>query len=118
MAVFDVVANNADRKGGHVLRDQGGKVFGVDHGLTFNTDDKLRTVLWGWAGRKLPAEAVDVLTAMDGDLDDDGPLRGALAPLLSRAEIERTRERVEELLARGRHPRPGHGRPMIPWPAF
>jgi uncharacterized repeat protein (TIGR03843 family) len=118
MAVFDVVANNADRKGGHVLRDLRGKVFGVDHGLTFNTDDKLRTVLWGWAGKKLTAEAVEVLTAMETDLDDDGPLRAALAPLLSRAEIERTRERIVDLLAKGRHPRPGHGRPMIPWPAF
>src|SRR5450631_3609987 len=56
MAVFDVIANNADRKGGHVLRDLDGGVRGVDHGLTFNVEDKLRTVLWGWAGRKLPVD--------------------------------------------------------------
>jgi uncharacterized repeat protein (TIGR03843 family) len=118
MAVFDVIANNADRKGGHVLRDVRGKVFGVDHGLTFNTDDKLRTVLWGWAGRRLPEQAVETLTTMDADLDDAGPLREALAPLLARSEIERTRERIADLLAKGRYPRPGRGRPMIPWPAF
>ena len=51
---FDVVVNNADRKGGHVLDDEPTATwYGVDHGLTFNVDDKLRTVLWGWAGRPL-----------------------------------------------------------------
>ena len=55
MAVLDAVVNNADRKGGHILRAADGRVRGVDHGLTFNEDDKLRTVLWGWAGRALTA---------------------------------------------------------------
>ncbi len=118
MAVFDVVANNADRKGGHVLRDHAGGVFGVDHGLTFNTDDKLRTVLWGWAGQRLTAEAVQVVERLVSDLGEHGPLREALAPLLTRAEIDRTADRAGQLLLRGRHPRAGTGRPMIPWPAF
>ena len=51
MAVFDVLINNADRKGGHVLRDVDGRVYGVDHGVCLHTEDKLRTVLWGWAGK-------------------------------------------------------------------
>ena len=49
LAVFDVLINNADRKGGHILGSEG-RVFGVDHGISFHTDPKLRTLLWGWAG--------------------------------------------------------------------
>lgn len=118
MAIFDAVANNADRKGGHVLRDASGAVFGVDHGLTFNTDHKLRTVLWGWAGERLPGPEREALSALVTDLDGDGPLAGALAPLLDPEEVESTRRRARWLLSAGRHPRPAAGRPAIPWPAF
>jgi uncharacterized repeat protein (TIGR03843 family) len=118
MAVFDVVANNADRKGGHILRDAAGGVFGVDHGLTFNVEEKLRTVLWGWAGDRLTDEAVEVLSRLDGQLCPDGPLHAVLTDLLSGAEAARTHTRVVRLLAKKRHPRPGPGRPQIPWPAF
>jgi uncharacterized repeat protein (TIGR03843 family) len=118
MAVLDAVANNADRKGGHILRDAGGHVYGVDNGLTFNEDDKLRTVLWGWAGEPLVPEAVDVLTELAADLDGDGPLRRGLLGLLDRREVQRTAHRVRMLLRSGRHPRPGTRRPSIPWPAF
>ena len=118
MAVLDAVANNADRKGGHILRSGDGRVYGVDHGLTFNEDDKLRTVLWGWAGEPLAPEAVDVLTELAADLDDDGPLRRGLLGLLERREVQRTAHRVRMLLRSGRHPRPGGHRPSIPWPAF
>jgi uncharacterized repeat protein (TIGR03843 family) len=118
MAVLDAVANNADRKGGHILRAPDGHVYGVDNGLTFNEDDKLRTVLWGWAGEPLAPEAVDVLTELAGDLDDDGPLRQGLLGLLERREVQRTAHRVRMLLRSGRHPRPGGRRPSIPWPAF
>ena len=118
MAVFDIVANNADRKGGHVLRDLTGGVRGVDHGLTFNVEDKLRTVLWGWAGHKLPPDILDVLRRLQADLDRQGPLTGRLASLLAAAEVDRTAFRVERLLRSGRFPRPGGSRHPIPWPAF
>ena len=59
MAVFDVVVNNADRKGGHVLAMPDGHRFGVDHGVSFHVDDKLRTVLWGWAGEPLDPDDAD-----------------------------------------------------------
>jgi uncharacterized repeat protein (TIGR03843 family) len=118
MAIFDVVANNADRKGGHVLRDAAGTVFGVDHGLTFHTDHKLRTVLWGWAGERLPERECEALTELIADLDGDGPLARGLAALLDREEIETTRRRAHRLLSGRRHPRPTAGRPAIPWPAF
>lgn len=118
LAIFDVVANNADRKGGHVLRDGSGAVFGIDHGLTFNLDDKLRTVLWGWAGERLSAEEREVLSRLVDDLATGGPLCRGLRALLSAAEVERTRERARDLLTAGCHPRPARGRPAIPWPAF
>ncbi|MDQ1292341.1 MAG: hypothetical protein QG608_219 [Actinomycetota bacterium] len=118
MAVFDVVANNADRKGGHVLRDSTGCVFGVDHGLTFNVEDKMRTVLWGWSGDPLPAEVCGVLAALGTDLQADSSLHRELSAVLSPDEVGRTARRAESLLASGRHPGPLPDRPSLPWPAF
>ncbi|HET9654108.1 MAG TPA: SCO1664 family protein [Kineosporiaceae bacterium] len=118
MAVFDVVANNADRKGGHVLRDASGTVFGVDHGLTFHAEHKLRTVLWGWSGERLTAAENETLARLLADLDGDGPLATGLARLLDPEEVAGTRHRAARLLSAGRHPRPAPGRPAIPWPAF
>jgi uncharacterized repeat protein (TIGR03843 family) len=118
MALFDVVANNADRKGGHVLRDTGGRVWGVDHGLTFNTEDKLRTVLWGWSGGRLEPEELEGLTRLARDLEGAGPVSRALAGLLSMPEVAQTALRVTRLVSTRRLPRPGVGRPSIPWPAF
>jgi uncharacterized repeat protein (TIGR03843 family) len=118
MALFDAVANNADRKGGHVVRDGDGAVFGVDHGLTFNVDDKLRTVLWGWAGERIPAADLELVAVLAGDLEDGGPVRSALADLLSAAELDRTARRARRLVSAGRYPRPNPTRPPIPWPAF
>jgi uncharacterized repeat protein (TIGR03843 family) len=118
MAVFDVVANNADRKGGHILRDPAGGVRGVDHGLTFNLDEKLRTVLWGWAGRRLPGELQEDLRRLCSDLGPGNGLHDELTRLLTVAEVERTGVRVSRLLDSGRFPRPGASRHPIPWPAF
>ncbi|GAB7189513.1 SCO1664 family protein [Kineococcus sp. NUM-3379] len=116
VAVLDVVLNNADRKAGHVLPGPGGAVHGVDHGLTFHEDDKLRTVLWGWAGARLLDPEREVLERLEQDLQDR--LGEVLAGLLAPAEVEGTLERVRRLLRRGRLPRPGQGWPAIPWPAF
>jgi uncharacterized repeat protein (TIGR03843 family) len=116
MAVFDVVINNADRKGGHVLPRSDGKVFGCDHGVCFNVDEKLRTVLWGWAGQKIGAPARTVLERLCQQLDSD--LGQALSDLLTRTEVEATRRRVRRLLRTGVFPSPGDGWPAIPWPPF
>lgn len=117
MAVFDAVIDNADRKGGHVLVSDD-HVWGVDHGLSFNVDDKLRSVLWGWQGRPLPADCLDVLDALATDLRPRGTLARTLADLLTADEIARTRERVLDLLAARTFPRPSRYGPMIPWPPF
>ncbi|MEU4889971.1 MULTISPECIES: SCO1664 family protein [Streptomyces] len=116
LAVFDAVVNNADRKGGHLLPDAGGRLHAIDHGVTFNAEDKLRTLLWGWAGEPLPAEAVGVLERLAEELAPGGPLAGRLGELITPAETDAVRRRVARLLRTGRHPEPGGDWPPIPWP--
>jgi uncharacterized repeat protein (TIGR03843 family) len=118
MAVFDAVIDNADRKGGHVLAGADGQVWGVDHGLSFNVVDKLRTVLWGWQGEPLLDDAVEVLRALASDLDRGSVLSEALCDLLSEPEVARTRQRIDVLLRRRTFPEPRRGGPVIPWPPF
>ncbi|MBT3167618.1 SCO1664 family protein [Streptomyces sp. Vc74B-19] len=116
LSVLDAVINNADRKGGHLLPTAEGPLYGIDHGVTFNTENKLRTLLWGWAGEPLTEEALDVLKALRDALAASGPLTTVLTPLITPAEIEATRARVETLLTTGTHPEPGTEWPAIPWP--
>ena len=117
IAVFDAAVNNTDRKGGHLLPFAGAShVYGVDHGVTFSTVPKLRTVLWGWRGQPFADEEIAGLErlaeALRGDLARD------LAGLLSRGEIAATRRRVDALLAARRFPLPRPDWPAIPWPPF
>ncbi len=116
LSVLDVVLNNADRKGGHLLLDAAGALYGVDHGICLHAEPKLRTLLWGWAGEPLAAEAVEVLTALAADLDGD--LGDELHEHLTRREVTAMASRVQWLLRAGRHPVPGRGRPAVPWPPF
>lgn len=116
MAVFDVLVNNADRKGNHVLAMPDGHRYGVDHGLTFHTDHKLRTVLWGWVGDELTAEELDgidrVVAGLDGELGRD------LADLLSADEVASLAVRCAVLRASGQFPGPSGEMPAVPWPLF
>lgn len=116
LAVLDAVINNGDRKGGHLLPTADGNLYAIDHGVTFNVDDKLRTLLWGWAGEPLPAETTQALTEVAAALADGAPLATRLTELLTPAEIEALRGRVGVLLAAGRHPVPSGEWPSIPWP--
>lgn len=114
IAVFDVVVNNTDRKGGHVLAMGDGHRFGVDHGVCFHVEDKLRTVLWGWAGQPLrPAEREAV-----AGLAADDALHDSLREHLTPSEVRALVRRCERLLDEGRLPQPVGGWPSIPWPAF
>ncbi|HEU5266497.1 MAG TPA: SCO1664 family protein [Jatrophihabitans sp.] len=114
ISIFDAVINNADRKGGHLLPTVGGHVYGVDHGVSFSVEDKLRTVLWQWADARLPRPCVDVLSCLRAELDRG--LGQRLAELLTRREVRQTRLRIDRLLSTGRHPEPGDGWPPVPWP--
>jgi uncharacterized repeat protein (TIGR03843 family) len=116
MAVFDAVVNNADRKGGHLLPTVDGHVFGVDHGVCFSVDDKLRTLLWRWRGKRLTDESVDVLSELRAELE--GELGAALADQLHRDEVLATVRRVDRLLSTRRHPMPSGDWPPVPWPPF
>ncbi|MEU4267464.1 SCO1664 family protein [Streptomyces sp. NPDC026092] len=116
LAVLDAVINNGDRKGGHLLPAPDGRLYGIDHGVTFHVDDKLRTLLWGWAGEELPAEATAVLERLDGFLAPGTPLATRLAELLTAAEVDALRRRVTALRTTGRHPEPSGQWPAIPWP--
>jgi uncharacterized repeat protein (TIGR03843 family) len=114
LAVLDAVINNADRKGGHLLPAADGRLYGIDHGVTFHTDDKLRTLLWGWAGEPLPAESVTVLEALYAELS--GALGERLRELITEDETEAVRARTGRLLRTGIHPVPSGEWPSIPWP--
>lgn len=115
-AVFDAVANNADRKGSHLILDDEGSLWGFDHGVSFHTDTKLRTVLWGWAGEPLPAVEQDRLRALDPMLEEAAEVGATLVPLLTRAERQAVRNRVRRLIARAKYPRPHGDWPAVPWP--
>jgi hypothetical protein len=116
MSVFDAVINNADRKGGHLLPTPDGHVYGVDHGVCFSVEDKLRTLLWRWRGRPLPGEAVGVLEQLLAGLRAD--LGATLRALLSETEVVAVEHRLRRLLSTGRHPMPSDDWPAIPWPPF
>jgi uncharacterized repeat protein (TIGR03843 family) len=120
MALFDAAVNNADRKVGHLLPVVGGPggvhVFGVDHGICFAADPKLRTVLWAWRGEPLTPDETGMLERLRLALGDG--LGDALGKLLSAREIAATWSRLDDLLASGRFPHPLPGRPAIPWPPY
>jgi uncharacterized repeat protein (TIGR03843 family) len=115
MALFDAVINNADRKGGHLLPiGAGAHIFGIDHGIAFHCEDKLRTLLWGWRGRKLSHSEREVLERLrfDAELDE------RLLQLLTTREVTATHRRIDRLLRTGVFPSPSGDWPAIPWPPF
>ncbi|CVM08278.1 Phosphatidylinositol 3-and 4-kinase [Streptococcus pneumoniae] len=116
MAVFDVIVNDADRKGAHILAMPSGHRHGVDHGLTFHVDNKLRTVMCGWLGETLSEEERDgVARVLDGL---DGELGQGLAELLSAEEIEVLADWCTALIDDGIFPAPSGLTPALPWPLF
>jgi uncharacterized repeat protein (TIGR03843 family) len=114
MALLDAVVNNADRKAGHVLIDGSGQVWGIDHGVTFSEEDKLRTVLWGWAGEALRDEELVWLKSLESHVDDVG----GWSELLTAQEVRSTLSRIRRLQDQGCYPQPFEGWPALPWPIF
>lgn len=116
-AVFDVVINNADRKGSHLVLDQSGSLWGFDHGLSAHTEPKLRTVLWGWVGRPLPATELARLEALAGSLSNpQSAVARSIKELLSPDEVGAVGERIAGLLTTGLFPEPNGRGPAVPWP--
>jgi uncharacterized repeat protein (TIGR03843 family) len=110
LAAFDIVANSADRKGGHCLIDDDGRLWAIDNGLTFHQEFKVRTVVWDFAGDPLPGELADALRRLL-----DGGLPPTLAALLDTFERDAVLTRAGALLASGRLPHDPTGR-RYPWP--
>jgi uncharacterized repeat protein (TIGR03843 family) len=115
MAVFDVLINNADRKGGHILSAIDGHVYGVDHGVSLHIEDKLRTVLWGWAGKPVDDETVQTVAGLRDAIR--ARLGDELCEHLTDREVEALLARTIALLDNPVMPTPDRRRP-IPWPAF
>ena len=115
IALFDFIANNADRKSGHCLLGTDGRIWAVDHGITFHVHPKLRTVIWDFSGLVIPEDIMRDLEDFQRQLNRPGPLLEALSALLSSAEIEALKQRVRRVLSDGIFPHPGPRR-NIPWP--
>ena len=116
-AVFDVVINNADRKGSHLVLDGSGSLWGFDHGVSCHAEPKLRTVLWGWVGRPLPEAELDRLETLLGWLGNPlSPVSQTIKVLLSSAEVEAVSRRISDLLTTGLFPQPSGRAPAVPWP--
>ena len=114
-AALDVVINNADRKGGHVIEDENGRLWAVDHGVSFHVEPKLRTVIWSYAEEPLGDEVERGLARLQKELEPGAALRTRLDGLLAPEEVVATRGRVHSLLSAGKFPSPGSERPL-PWP--
>jgi hypothetical protein len=116
LVLFDYIINNADRKGGHCLLDETGHIWAIDHGITFNVDHKLRTVIWDFAGQPIEPQLLADLETLCQKLDDPHhAFVQNLCSLLSTAEINAFRRRVQRVLHNRRYPRTGPG-PNYPWP--
>lgn len=116
IALLDLITNNTDRKIGHLIPVKNGEVFGCDHGVTFHEEDKLRTVLWQWAGREFNDQEIEILSRahkffIESKLE-------VIAGLITTSEIAATIKRIEKALEQGRFPQPSSDWPAVPWPPF
>ena len=108
--LFDVLCNNADRKGSHVFFEDGThKLYAIDHGICFHEEDKLRTVLWDFSGQKIPQELLVPLAGIKS-------LFPSLEPYLTRRELAALAARSESILKKGTFPRQPRDRRALPWP--
>lgn len=116
LCLFDYLVNNADRKGGHCLVDGQNHLWGIDHGLTFHPANKLRTVIWNFAGQPVPDALLDNVNCVGRMLaDPHNEYRTALSTLITEPEIAAFAARIRKVLKTGCYPSPGPG-PNYPWP--
>ncbi|MFW5772880.1 MAG: SCO1664 family protein [Phototrophicaceae bacterium] len=116
LALFDYLINNADRKGGHCIADCRGRLWGIDHGISFHTAHKLRTVIWDFAGQPAPEHLLKDVEAFQQTLiDPDSAYHQEMTDLISTAEFESLARRTRRVLEKRTYPLPGPG-PNQPWP--
>ena len=117
LVVFDLITNNADRKSGHCLLDNNGHLWAIDHGITFNVDHKLRTVIWDFANQPLPLTIIEDLRRLRQEIDNvDADLMLMLTELLTSAEIKAFKRRLDGIIHLGHFPSPSRGQRSMPWP--
>lgn len=116
IVIFDAIVNNADRKGGHCLLDARGHIWGIDHGITFNSSHKLRTVIWDFAGQPIAERLLTDLERLCVALGDStSAYRQQIHKLLTQGELDAFQRRIDRLLEQRKYPLPGPG-PNYPWP--
>jgi len=118
VALFDILVNNADRKGGHLLLDRRDRIWAIDNALTFHPEPKLRTVIWDFAGEPIPEEYLANLRQLQQHLDRESTLYQALTQLLSEDELVALRVRLAELLESTVLPHPDPASRQVPWPVI
>ena len=116
VVVFDLICNNADRKGGHILIDEEQHIWLIDQGLCFHVDDKLRTVVWDFAGEPMPKELLADLDGLVQSLEHGKSLREELERHLRPGEVSTLRSRARRLIEMGCFPDPPSSRRPYPWP--
>ena len=120
VVVFDLLINNADRKGSHILRDPDGYLWLIDHGLCFHAQDKLRTVIWDFVGETIPDDICENLKRFHRQLSgrqfDSSELATGLLPYINSAELRALAQRAEQLIGDGRLPAPDPKHRSYPWP--
>ena len=116
VVLFDLILNNADRKGGHILRDQNDHLWLIDHGLCFHSEDKLRTVIWDFSGEPIPENLLKDLNNLEDALCEGASLHIALQTLLRSSEIMAMAMRIARLRQHGEFPLPPASRRSYPWP--
>lgn len=116
IALFDCLINNADRKGSHILQGDDGGVYCIDHGICFHVEDKLRTVIWDFAGQPIPYDYIQSLRGLLPDIEPDGQLFNALKDYLRKSEIKALAARARRLIEDGKFPVPINDRRQFPWP--
>ncbi len=116
IAVFDALINNTDRKGGHILADQNGTIWAIDHGVTFHQDPKLRTVIWDFIDEPIPDPLLEQLETLRVALKANEPIRATLEKMLARSELRALNQRLNALLKERVYPTPPEDWPHIPWP--
>lgn len=116
VSVFDCLVNNADRKGGHIIQGEDGHFWCIDQGLCFHVEDKLRTVIWDFAGQEIPEDLMEDIRRLNNGLDSTGELSGILYPLLDTVEIDALRERCRRMIQTPFLPAYDPTRRMVPYP--
>ena len=116
LATFDWLTNNADRKGGHVLQGADGRIWGIDNALSFHVEEKLRTVIWDFAGEPVPPPLLADLAAFLDALTPASPLWDTLRAYLEPDECSELRRRAEQILESPIFPEPPNSRRPYPWP--